>query len=209
MEQVFVSHDGALRSRWQQAFEDCRAVPQVADAGRSNAPEVRVLWLDASALDRVERDARLKQALLRGFRVVVMSATPSEQDAFQCLNLGATGYCHVEAAPEQLREINVVVSHGGLWMLPELVQRLMSLSLRVVPRPAPRRPELDHLTARELMVAEQVALGASNQEIAQRLEISERTVKAHLSSTFDKLGVRDRVQLALAMNNIPTVTSVN
>ena len=59
------------------------------------------------------------------------------------------------------------------------------------------------------MVADQVAHGATNREIAQSLEITERTVKAHLSSIFRKLEVRDRVQLALAMNNIPTHATVN
>ena len=58
-------------------------------------------------------------------------------------------------------------------------------------------------------MAEHVAHGASNREIATNLEISERTVKAHLSVIFDKMGVRDRVQLALAMNSVPIYTSVN
>ena len=94
-------------------------------------------------------------------------------------------------------------------MLPELVKRLMGLSLRVVPTPAPERPELDSLTARELMVARLVAQGESNREIAEALEITERTVKAHLTAIFEKLQVRDRVQLALAMNNIKTPASVH
>ena len=51
--------------------------------------------------------------------------------------------------------------------------------------------------------------GFKKSEIAAALDITERTVKAHLSAIFDKLGVRDRVQLALAMNNIPTYTTVN
>jgi two-component system, NarL family, nitrate/nitrite response regulator NarL len=79
----------------------------------------------------------------------------------------------------------------------------------VIPSVAPEVPQLDDLTSRELMVAEQVAHGASNREIAVALEITERTVKAHLSAIFDKLGVRDRVQLALRMNNIPIYSTVN
>lgn len=210
MEQLFVTRDGTARARWREAFEGCFAAAQVAEALR-HAPEGEraVLWLDIGGLDAVERDARLREAVAAGARVVVMSPIPGEREALHCLNQGAVGYCHVEAAPVQLREISVVVQHGGIWMLPDLVQRLMRLSQRVVPTPAPEHPELDELTARELMVAERVARGASNQEIAGALAISERTVKAHLSSIFGKLGVRDRVQLALAMNNIPTVTSVN
>ena len=51
--------------------------------------------------------------------------------------------------------------------------------------------------------------GLMSEEIAEALDITERTVKAHLSAIFEKLGVRDRVQLALAMNNIPTYSTVN
>jgi DNA-binding NarL/FixJ family response regulator len=61
---------------------------------------------------------------------------------------------------------------------------------------------LDELTAKELEVAKQVAVGATNREIAEELHMSERTVKAHLSAVFDKMAVRDRVQLALTMNNV-------
>jgi DNA-binding NarL/FixJ family response regulator len=54
-----------------------------------------------------------------------------------------------------------------------------------------------------------VAHGASNREIAEALEISERTVKAHLTTSFEKLEVRDRVQLALKMNNIAIYSTIN
>jgi two-component system nitrate/nitrite response regulator NarL len=209
MEQLFVTRDGRARRRWLEAFEACRAAPGVPEALALSRFDRPLLWLDATGLDALERDARLSEAVASGSRVVVMSPTPTESEAFHSLGLGAMGYCHVEAAPEQLREISVVVQHGGLWMLPDLIRRMTRLSLRVVPPRTAPTPELDVLTARELMVAQQVARGASNQEIAIALDISERTVKAHLSSAFDKLGVRDRVQLALLMNDIPTVTSVN
>ncbi len=133
----------------------------------------------------------------------------SEEEAFSLLKAGVQGYCHVEAAFEQLREIALVVEHGGLWMPPDLMLRLLAVSTRVIPSVAPEVPQLNDLTSRELMVAEQVAHGASNREIAEALEITERTVKAHLSAIFDKLGVRDRVQLALRMNNIPIYSTVN
>lgn len=208
MKQLFLVAEGRMRERWRQAFPDAFTVPRIADLAPL-AEARQTVWLDGTGLDLMERLVRLREAVAAGYRVIVMTATPSEVEAFQALNDGAVGYCHVEAAPEQLREIALVVEHGGLWMVPELVQRLMALSLRVVPTPAPEHPELNNLTPRELMVAERVAHGASNREIAEALDITERTVKAHLSTIFEKLGVRDRVQLALAMNNIPTYTAVN
>ena len=93
-----------------------------------------------------------------------------------------------------------MVGHGGLWMPPGLLQRLLALSLRTTPAPSTQpAAALEELTAREREVAAQVALGASNSEIADTLGITGRTVKAHLTAIFAKLGVRDRVQLALAM----------
>ncbi|MEP1469770.1 MAG: response regulator transcription factor [Halieaceae bacterium] len=209
MEQLFVTANGQLLERWNKAFPKAIAVVAVSDVPEATAAPRGVLWLDTRNLEPVDAARDLQDAVSFGWPVVVMAAVPNETDAFQALTAGAVGYCHVKAAPEQLREIALVVEHGGVWMLPELLQRFLALSSRVAPAPAPVEPELNALTSRELMVAEQVAKGATNREIAETLDITERTVKAHLSSIFEKLAVRDRVQLALAMNNIPTYTTVN
>ena len=209
MEHLFITPTGKLRERWKQAFPRARAAVEVSEIGEATSGPRGIVWLDIAALAPIERSAEVQAAAAFGWPVVVMAATPGESEAFQLLNQGAVGYCHVKAAPEQLREVALVVEHGGFWMPPELMQRFLALSTRVVPTEAPVEPELNELTSRELMVAEQVAHGATNREIAEALDITERTVKAHLSAIFEKLGVRDRVQLALAMNNIPTYSTVN
>ena len=209
MEQLFVTPAGVLNERWKKAFPRALVVPNVSKIAEASNSARAVIWLDVSALASGDRLHDLKEAVTFGWPVVAMAATPAESEAFQMLNTGAAGYCHIKAAPEQLREIGLVVEHSGVWMPPELMQRLLKLSLRVVPTEMPVEQELNELTARELMVAEQIATGATNREISERLEITERTVKAHLSAIFEKLGVRDRVQLALAMNNVPTYTTVN
>ncbi|MAT90962.1 MAG: helix-turn-helix transcriptional regulator [Halioglobus sp.] len=206
MSRLFISRSGQLRERWAAAFEDARADVGLDPAAAAGCASV---WLELDTARAARREAAVRDAVAAGRPVIAMAPVPSEADAFALLQAGARGYCHLEAAPEQLREIALVVEHGGLWMPPELTQRVLGLSLRVVPTPPPQVLELDALTSRELMVAEQVARGASNREIAQTLSISERTVKAHLTAIFDKLGVRDRVQLALAMNNISTHSTVN
>jgi DNA-binding NarL/FixJ family response regulator len=209
MEQFFVTPTGVLMERWEKAFPRAQLVSSVTEIPEAATEAKAVIWLDISALPPERRLSDIKEAIVFGWPVVAMSATPAESEAFQMLNTGAAGYCHVKAAPEQLREIGLVVEHRGIWMPPELMQRLLRLSLRVVSTETPVEQELSELTARELMVAEQIATGATNREISERLEITERTVKAHLSSIFEKLGVRDRVQLALAMHNITTYTTVN
>jgi two-component system, NarL family, nitrate/nitrite response regulator NarL len=209
MLRLFVSAPGQLRERWGLAFPDARVVSRIAEAGDMDQSVSGSLWLDLSTLPAESRLASVAVACALGWPVVAMVGVPNEAEAFSVLKAGVQGYCHVKAAFEQLREIALVVEHGGLWMPPDLMQRFLAVSTRVIPAAAPEVPELNDLTSRELMVAKQVAHGASNREIAEALEITERTVKAHLSAIFEKLGVRDRVQLALKMNNIPTYSTVN
>jgi DNA-binding NarL/FixJ family response regulator len=164
MEQIFVTPSGQLLDRWKKAFPKALAVSSVADIAEASANPRAVIWLDISALAPEVRLGSIKESVVFGWSVVAMAATPAEAEAFQVLNAGAAGYCHVKAAPEQLREIGLVVEHSGIWMPPELMQRLLKLSLRVVPTEVPVEQELNELTARELMVAEQIATGATNRE---------------------------------------------
>lgn len=209
MARLFVSALGRMRERWTLAFPDARVVSDIAEAEEHLSPGAGSLWLDLSSIPSDTQLASVMAASSMGWPVVAMMGVPQEAQAFALLKAGAHGYCHVKAAPEQLREIATVVEHGGLWMPANLVQRFLAVSTRVTPSAVPEIPELNDLTSRELTVAEHVAHGASNREIAQALEITERTVKAHLSAIFEKLGVRDRVQLALKVNNIPTYNTLN
>lgn len=205
MEQIFVTPKGKLRGRWQEAFPDARLFGCVEDVPHDSVLLAEsVLWLDIGAVSQTSRLQMVKTAVALGGRVVAMDATPGEVEAFKMLSEGAVGYCHVEASPQQLKQISTVVHNGGVWMMPSLVQRLMSLSMRVVSRQGTRKVSLNELTQRELAVARLVASGATNREASEALGITERTVKAHMSAIFGKLGVRDRVQLALAVNKALT-----
>jgi two-component system nitrate/nitrite response regulator NarL len=204
MERVFVSAPGLMRERWAVAFPDARVVSSVSHAAKLDRAAMGSLWLDLSSIPADLKLKSVSAAASTGWPAVAMVGVPEEAEAFAILKAGAQGYCHVKAAPEQLREIALVVEHGGLWMPPQLMQRFLAVSTRVVAPFVSDVPGLNELSARELMVAEQVARGASNREIATALEISERTVKAHITAILKKLGVRDRVQLALRVNNLPT-----
>lgn len=211
MPRVLITFGRPLPQRWGEAFPDGSVVEGTDDSAVVAADS---LWLDLSATaggepDASARIARVKAAATLQCPVVTMTASPTETDAFALLQAGARGYCHIESAVEQLREIALAVEHGGLWMPPALMQRLVAVSARRAPGAGGVAADPGRLTSREWMVAQAVARGASNREIAEQLHVSERTVKAHLTAIFDKLELRDRVQLALAMHQIPVHGAVD
>lgn len=134
-------------------------------------------------------------------RIVVLANVPDQAEALYALSLGALAYVHAYAAEETLREIETVISHGGVWVGNELLQKLIHVSTTLVSnQPDYVENQLAQLTKREQEVAAEAAKGLSNKEIARILNITERTVKAHLASIFSNLKVKDRLQLALMLN---------
>lgn len=203
MEHILISHSSQLIKRWEQPFPDLISLASISSLDDLDPSRQRIIWLDLGGVRAEQKAPIVQQTVGFGWPVIILTYTPSDEEAFEVISSGAYGYSHAMAAPDQLREIGTVVESGSLWVGAGLMQRMLSLSKEsgvVSNRPA----ELFNLlTPREQMVAEQVALGASNRQISEKLDIAERTVKAHLSTIFGKLQVRDRVQLALTMNNIP------
>lgn len=199
---LFVSRGDAPAPRWMEAFPAlCHAAPEQLDDGTPAAD--RFLWV----LAEPGFEAWLADQLRRhpGTPAVVLSLQPRQEEARRAFNAGARGYCHALATPAMLTQVALVVGNGGLWIGAELMQALLDVAARVLPQPPveQRCPALDLLTPREQAVAEEVARGATNKEIARTLGITERTVKAHLGAAFDKLGVRDRLGLALRLKEVP------
>ena len=141
--------------------------------------------------------------VLPGRPLVVLADDPEDAVVAKSIELGAAGCCNSRAAPEVLQQVAVVVSHGGLWVGQSLLQRLMGSTAQILGQ-RPEKPKnedwAEKLSEREQQVARLVAEGASNKEIAQHLAITERTVKAHLTAIFEKLRIRDRLQLSLKIN---------
>ena len=203
MEHIVISHSSQLVKRWKQTFPDTISLESISSLNDLEPSRERLIWLDLVEIAADRRVSVVQQAVGYNWPVLVLTYAPNDEEAYEMISHGAYGYSHAMAAPDQLREISTVVGSGSLWVGAGLMQRMLSLSREsgvISNRPANL---VNVLTPRELMVAEQVALGASNRQIAEKLDIAERTVKAHLSTIFGKLQVRDRVQLALTMNNIP------
>lgn len=191
-----------LLTSWRRAFPNGRVAGVPPEAGEL-PPAVDQIWIhgeNAAAADvgaLVERVAERFPSL----PLVVMSTAPDQAAALRALDRGARGYCHALAAPEMLRQVATVVAHGGLWIGPELMKRMLGSASTALAAAGTDAPELGCLSPRERAVACEVGKGATNREVALALGITERTVKAHLASVFEKLGVRDRLELVLVLRD--------
>ena len=195
--------------RWQGAFADGRVVNQSELLAwlKSHSVAHSLIWLCTNPDWQAQVEA-IRKAQPEA-RWVVLSNSPQSQEGLVALEAGARGYTHAHAVPALLQEVALVIEHGGLWVGPDLLQRLVkathqALSQRANPEKqaastVSKAAVLSSLSAREAEVAGAVASGHSNKEVADMLHISERTVKAHLGKSFEKLGVRDRLQLTLLL----------
>lgn len=195
---IFLTSDAIQASRrWQQAFPQGEAMDfehAIASARRGD-----VLWVSSAMPEWRATIGRLAERL-PACPIAAVSLVPSDAEGLRALEAGARAYCHVLAVPEMLREVAEALRHGGLWVGPGLMARVVGAARREL-APVEDTALLSALSARELEVARAAASGSSNREIAAALGITERTVKAHMGAVFDKLGVKDRLQLVLRLSH--------
>ncbi len=139
------------------------------------------LLMERSALEDIA-------ALAEQVRIIVVTASERPEDALAAVRLGARAVVRKRFAIETLMAAVRAVADGYVWLPPELQAEVTAEW---------RAPRGERLTGREREIVRYVALGLRNAEVAQRLHISEVTVKTHLNNVFQKLGVRDRVELTL------------
>ena len=202
MKAVLISEQGAVVARWSEAFPEGKVTGSLKQAMRIPKKQDPLYWLDLSSLAQSEYLDAVDALSVRS-KVVVLSAQPSQAEASRFIRIGAMGYCHLGTPVERLQEIALVLEHEGFWMPKEMIQRITQVARRMGASKLNPEQDPNQLTGRERAVADLIGLGANNAEIANRLNMSERTVKAHLTSIFQQLNVRDRVQLALVMNQLP------
>ncbi len=202
-QQMFLTRRAVPLPEWRLAFPQAHIRDYPGKGEKLSVPVGALIWLHID--NREKKPAALVAALVKsipGRPVIVLSNVPSDDQGLAVLEAGASGYTGALAVADVLRQIETVVENGGLWVGPELLQRLL-LALGKRGAQAQAAGQLDRLSPREREVTLAVAAGATNKEIAQRLDITERTVKAHLHHVFEILKVRDRLQLSILVNGLP------
>ncbi|GAB2943419.1 response regulator [Nonomuraea fastidiosa] len=133
----------------------------------------------------------------KGCRVIILTTFDTDEHIFAALRAGASGFLTKEVEPAELRRAVAAVAGGDALLSPGVTRRVIEqFAHRPGHMPGPDQ-RLAALTSRELEAVRLVALGLSNNEIAERLVISPLTAKTHITRAIAKLGVRDRVQLVI------------
>lgn len=192
MSVIFVSSKDQYSTRWQQAFTQALILEELT-VEQAQQASLCFVHLQSTQIDQV-----LALCVEQKVPVVVMTSLEDVAQARDVISRGAQGYLHYLAVPSQLEQVAQVVMNGGLWLGAALMQAIVKAAPVNQHQPM---AQLKKLTLREQSVVNAVVEGKTNKEIARVMDISERTVKAHLSAIFEKLGVRDRLQLALAVSH--------
>lgn len=206
---LFVSPSGAALPRWLEAFP--KATVLASGTAIKTLPATTLVWLRLDETRPAAEQLAELRKMVGSVRVIVLANQPDSEQALTLFSAGIRGYCNAHATAANLRQVASAVQAGGLWIGETLMQRLLAatqaamsrISATALPQDAAGTVIADRLatlTKREQEVARAVANGSSNKEIARQLGITERTVKAHTGSVFQKLKARDRLHLALMIN---------
>ena len=148
-------------------------------------PDVTLMDLRLPGMDGIESTAAIRKEFPKA-RIIVLSTYDGDEDIHRALETGAAGYLLKEIQRDDLLRAIRDVHRGNRCLPPSVVARLA------------QRPVGCDLTARELAVLERIVGGMSNRQIGEDLAISEGTVKTHVNSILNKLGVSDRTQATVA-----------
>ncbi len=163
-------------------------------------PDVVLMDVRMPGMDGIEATRRIVTSGSRS-RVLVLTTFDLDEYAFAALRAGASGFLLKDVPPADLLTGIRAVAAGDAVVAPSVTRRLLDSFAHRLPLPVPERSErtapLAGLTARELEVLGELALGHSNAEIAAKLVLSEATVKTHVGHILAKLGLRDRVQVVV------------
>jgi DNA-binding NarL/FixJ family response regulator len=166
------------------AADGAEAVRMAAE----QAPDVVLMDLEMPGVDGIEATRRLLAGASHA-AVVILTSFSDRERILQALDAGAVGYVLKDAEPHELVAAIRAAARGESPLAPKAASAVL--------RARRERAPASELTEREREVLALVGAGLQNKQIAQRLGISEKTVKAHLTSVFRQLGVFDRTQAAL------------
>ena len=212
MKLFFIGNRPKVIERWCAHLQDWQPnVIQVNEltTGQQNDKAIVLLHLSSVAIADIKLVFSFKRNNPNAI-LIVCTDTPNEKEGVNVIQSGANGYTNTYVTGSLLSEVVKTVLRGDIWAGPELLQSLLRRLLNNQDDASDSKVDtedlqshFENLSSREHEVLSVLKTGASNKEIARELNITERTVKAHLSSIFQKTGVSDRIGLVLLASKEP------
>ncbi len=196
MKLYLMSDDIALRGRWMSILS---ALHPTTLSSLSTDIEADCIVLLLDRMLENTNDQSIKE--LFRHRVAVLSTTPNFQEAQKFLGLGAMGYGNAMMHESHLHSVYQALEEGKVWLHPDFIS-MMITQIQMHNNPQKKSEHiLETLSQREKEVAVMLGDGATHQEISDALDITVRTVKAHATSIYQKLDVKDRLALSLLLHS--------
>ncbi|MGB0965170.1 MAG: LuxR C-terminal-related transcriptional regulator [Litorivicinus sp.] len=199
---LICSCDERASRLWQQTLDPiasvqlCQQTHQVSEILRFCVPDLILFHIDG----RVHHIDHALTVVMEqeDIKTLVLDEHPTDSDGVVLVKAGVRGYANASMEGRLLQTAITTICSGDIWVARRIMQTLVNELLNDNTQDAGyMHPSLSLLTERELEIAELVAEGSSNKIVATRLGITERTVKAHLTSAFNKTGARGRLDLSL------------
>ena len=159
-------------------------------------PDVILMDIQMPKMDGITATRKLKEQLPE-VQVVILTKFGDDENVFAAIKAGAIGYVLKDSGIDEIRNAVRAAYHGDGAMSPALVARVLSEFNRISKAAAQTREVFQELSRREVEVLECIASGMKNAAIADKLFLSEKTVKTHVTSIFKKLHVNDRTEAAI------------
>ncbi len=171
-----------------EAGDGAEAIKQ-AEALR---PDVILMDLMMPKVDGIEATRQITEKQ-PGAHILVLTSFAADDKVFPAIKAGALGYLLKDSTPDELVRAIRQVARGEPSLEPTIARKVLA----ELSHPAKKTPTADPLTEREMEVLRQVAQGKSNKDIAEKLVVSEMTIRTHVSSILSKLHLASRTQAAL------------
>lgn len=187
-----------LESQGVRVIGEAAGGREAVERTRELQPDIVLMDVRMSDMDGVAATRRILEENAHT-RVIILTNYDDDEYLFEAIRAGAAGYLLKDISPQELAQAIVTVHQGHSLVQPSVLGKLLE-QFAALSREYPttgRREAHEDLTPREMEVLKALAQGLNNREIADRLFISEKTVKTHITSIFSKLDVKDRSQAML------------
>lgn len=198
---IFVQDPNALKNWLEATDSQVKVLFDLHELEKRFVAQNSVLLVQLSEHATVND---ISQMVKHGFDVLVFSNQPSNDEGLALFKNGIKGYLNTFSTPDRIQHALETILDGNVW----LGQSIMAAMIQSVSSTTPTNKDWENLlTEREFAVVKLVLESLPNRAIAERLNITERTVKSHLHNVFEKLTVKDRLALALKIKNWPNLAA--